>query len=71
MYSKNLYLITTNYSKNIFNLRQWNLAAQYPLSKILKRKYPQVLVPGGKIVLSVDMYIKCSFSDIITVFRQL
>ena len=68
MYSKNLYLMTTNYSKNISNLRQRNLVAQYPVSKILTRKYPQVLV---QIVLSVGKYIKCSFSDIITVFRQL
>ena len=32
VYSKNLYLIITNYSKMILHLRQRNLVAQYPLS---------------------------------------
>ena len=54
MYSKNLYLIITDYSMMILHLRQRNLVAQYPLSK---RKYPlllKVVVPGGKTVLSID-----------------
>ena len=40
MYSKNLYLIITNYSKTILHLWQWNLVAQYSLVLDSKKKYP-------------------------------
>ena len=59
MYSKNLYLIITNYSKMLVHLRQRNHVS---VSSVLdsKKKIPfvlKVLVPGGKIMLSVDKYL--------------
>ena len=57
----------------MLHLRQRNLVAQYLLlldSLKKKKETPliEILVPGGKIVLSVDKRI---FSDLITVFHQL
>ena len=76
MYSKNLYLIITNNSMMIYT----SLAATESccsVSSVLDSKMKntpfimKVLVPGGKIVLSVDNYIKCIFSDTITVIHHL
>ena len=72
MYSKNLTWSLLTSPRWYFTCSNWILLLSILCHYIPKQNTPfklKVLVPGGKIVLSVDKYIKCIYPDLITVFH--